>query len=66
MHLGISNSYRMLSSQSMVRMLNIMVREALVKSVAWTFPPVSRHSSQVSTVPNSSSPRRARSRAPGT
>jgi hypothetical protein len=47
-------------------MLNSRVREALVTSVACTRPPVSRHISQVSTVPNASSPRRACSRAPGT
>ena len=36
------------------------VREALVTSVAWTAPPVSRHRSQESTVPKESSPRSAR------
>ena len=35
------------------------VREALVASVAWTRPPVSRHRSQLSTVPKASSPGRA-------
>ena len=43
-----------------------MVREALLGSVRWSAPPVSFHSSQVSIVPKASSPRRARSRAPGT
>ena len=32
------------SSHSPVWMLNSSVREALVASVAWTLPPVSRHS----------------------
>ena len=35
-------------------------------SVTWTAPPVSFQSSQVSIVPNASSPASARSRAPGT
>ena len=43
-----------------------MVREALVRSVTWAVPPVSFHTSQVSTVPNKSSPLAARSRLPGT
>ena len=43
-----------------------MVRLALVTSVTWTAPPVSFHTSHVSTVPNSSLPASARSRAPGT
>ena len=36
-----------------------MVREALVTSVTWAAPPVSFHTSQLSTVPNRISPRRA-------
>ena len=47
-------------------MLNSIVREALVTSVTWAAPPVSFQMSQVSTVPNKSSPRSARSRAPST
>ena len=43
-----------------------MVRLAFVGSVAWTSPPVSTQISQVSTVPKSSSPASARSRAPAT
>ena len=43
-----------------------MVREALVTSVTWAAPPVSFHTSQLSTVPNRISPRRAFSRAPST
>ncbi len=37
------------------------MRDALVASVAWTLPPVSRHSRYVSTVPKASSPRAAQS-----
>jgi hypothetical protein len=47
-------------------MLNSMVREALVASVACTLPPVSRHSRKESMVPNASSPRSAASLAPAT
>ena len=43
-----------------------MVREALVRSVAWTRPSVRFQISQLSTVPNFSSPRSARALAPGT
>ena len=42
------------------------VRDALVTSVACTAPPVSFQRSAESTVPNASSPRSARSRAPFT
>ena len=65
-HLGMSSSARISSSQRRVLMLNSMVREALEKSVTWALPPVSFQMSQVSTVPNSSSPRSARARTPGT
>jgi hypothetical protein len=41
-----------------------MVREALVASVAWTLPPVSRHSRKLSMVPKASSPLSARRRVP--
>ncbi len=47
-------------------MLYSMVRLAFVGSVACTSPPVSTHTSHVSTVPNTSSPASARSRAPPT
>jgi hypothetical protein len=47
-------------------MSNSMVRAALVASVAWTAPPVSRQSRNESTVPKASSPASARLRAPGT
>ena len=47
-------------------MSNSMVREALVTSVTWAAPPVSFHTSQLSTVPNRISPRRAFSLAPST
>ena len=40
-------------------------REALVASVACVTPPVSRQIKKLSTVPNASSPRSARARAPG-
>jgi hypothetical protein len=43
-----------------------MVREALEASVRWCLPPVSFHTSHESMVPKASSPRSARSRAPGT
>ena len=57
------------SSQSPLWMLNSRVREALVASVVCTWPPVSRHSSQQSTVPDTARraqrarARRARCRA---
>jgi 16S rRNA U1498 N3-methylase RsmE len=47
-------------------MLKSMVREALEQSVTWALPPVRFQMSHESTVPNSSSPLSARSRAPGT
>ena len=46
-----------------------MVRLALVTSVTWTpprIPPVRFHSSQVSTVPKTASPRSASARRPST
>ncbi len=43
-----------------------LVRLALVASVTWLFPPVSFQISQASIVPSFTSPRAARSRAPGT
>ena len=49
-----------------VWMLNSIVREALLTSVTCCVPPVSFQTSQVSTVPNASSPASARARAPGT
>jgi len=42
------------------------VREAFDTSVTWTRPPVSFHTSQVSIVPQRSSPASARAWAPGT
>jgi len=53
-------------SQASFSMSKQRVREALEGSVACTAPRVSRHRSQVSTVPKASSPRSARARAPGT
>ena len=43
---------------------NSSVRDALVASVAWTLPPVSRQSRNESTVPNASRPCSAAARAP--
>ncbi|MGY2916277.1 hypothetical protein ACVWYP_001907 [Bradyrhizobium sp. USDA 3262] len=40
---GTRSSLMRSSSQAPVWMLNSSVREALVASVAWTLPPVSRH-----------------------
>ena len=42
------------------------VRDALVASVRWQRPPVSRHMSHESTVPKASSPARARATPWGT
>ena len=63
---GMFSSARMSSFQSCVCRSNSMVREALLGSVLCTAPPVSCHTSQVSTVPKASSPRSAIWRAPGT
>ena len=54
------------SLHALRRMSNSIVREALLTSVACTAPPVSFHSSQLSTVPKANSPRSAASRAPST
>lgn len=54
------------SSQQRLRMSNSSVRDAFVKSVAWTRPPESFQSNQVSMVPNARSPRSARRRTPST
>ena len=54
------------SSHSPVSRFISMVREALVASVTCAAPLVSFQISQVSTLPNSSSPSRAFCRAPGT
>ena len=62
---GMFSSARMSSFQSCVCRSNSMVREALLGSVLCTAPPVSCHTSQVSTVPKASSPRSAIWRAPG-
>ena len=53
-------------SHAPVRRFISIVRDALLTSVTWRRPPVSRCTSQESTVPAASSPRRARARAPGT
>jgi hypothetical protein len=54
------------SSQSPVWMLNSSVRLAFDGSVACTRPPVNCQINHESTVPNASSPRSARARAPAT
>ena len=53
------------SSQSSVWMLKSSVRLALLTSVTWQRPPVSRQMRNVSTVPNRISPDSARARRPG-
>ena len=63
---GMSNRRSRSGSHRPARMSNSAVRAALVASVAWTRPPVSRHSRKLSTVPKASSPRSARARASGT
>jgi hypothetical protein len=63
---GTRNSRHSSSSQHWRRMSNSEVRLALVASVAWIAPPVSRHDRKQSMVPQASSPRSARSRAPDT
>ena len=62
---GTRNRRHSSSSQRCAWMSNSEVRLALVTSVAWTAPPVSRQSRKLSMVPKASSPRSARSRAPG-
>ena len=66
---GTPNSASSSSSQSSVARSMSMVRLALVGSVTCTppsTPPVRCHSSQVSMVPNSASPRSAAARTPST
>jgi hypothetical protein len=63
---GMPHSASRSSSQSSERTSMSIVREALETSVTWTSPRVRRATSQLSTVPKASSPRSARSRAPGT
>ncbi len=62
---GMRNRRNSSSSQHPSWMLNSRVREALLMSVTCALPPVSCHTSQLSMVPKASSPRSARSRAPG-
>ena len=66
MDMGTPSRLQMVSSHRRFRISYSMVRLALVQSVTWTFPPVSFQISQLSTVPKSSFPSSARSRAPGT
>ncbi|WBY07883.1 hypothetical protein PIB19_21940 [Sphingomonas sp. 7/4-4] len=62
---GIPNNASIAGSQSSVSSDINWVRDALLGSVACAAPPVSRDSSQLSTVPARSSPASARARAPG-
>lgn len=63
---GIFSNARISSFQSCACRSNSIVRDALLGSVLCTAPPVSCQISQLSTVPNASSPRSAIRRAPGT
>jgi len=63
---GMLKRRRSSSSQARVCMSKRRVREALVTSVRCWVQAVSFQMSQESTVPKASSPRLARSRAPGT
>ncbi len=63
---GMSSSFNRSASHAPLWMSNSKVREALLASVAWTLPPVSRHSRKLSIVPKASSPRSARARTPST
>jgi hypothetical protein len=54
------------SSQSPLPISKSIVRDALLASVTCTLPPVRFHTSHESTVPNASSPARARAFAPFT
>ena len=64
--MGMPRRPQIWGSQRSAWMSKSIVRLALVQSVRWTFPPVSFHTSQESTVPNRSSPASARARAPST
>ena len=61
---GIPNIFKRSSSQAFFSILNIMVRDALVKSVACTLPAVNFHNIQLSVVPKRSRPAFAFFRAP--
>ena len=63
---GILNRASSSSSHSTVAIFSNKVREALVASVACTFPSVKRHNKKVSIVPNNNCPASARARAPST
>src|SRR5205823_9833806 len=63
---GTPKSLSSSSSQSPVRTLKSMVRDALLGSVTCTRPPVKFHTSHESTVPNANLPAFALARAPGT
>ena len=60
---GMANSRSRSWSQAPRPISNNSVRDALVASVAWTLPPVSRQSRNESTVPNASRPCSAAARA---
>ena len=55
--IGMPSRPQISSFQRPSRMSKSSVRAALVASVTWARPPVSRQISQLSTVPNRSSPR---------
>ena len=61
---GTPNNLSNSSSQSPVRMLKSIVREALETSVMWVCPSVRFQTSQESTVPKARRPARALARAP--
>src|SRR2546423_10485559 len=63
---GTPNNFSSSSSQSPLRRLNSIVRDALLGSVTCTRPPVKFQTSHESTVPNASVPAFALARAPET
>ena len=63
---GTPSSSSSSGAQARAWMSNISVRAALVGSVTWRRPPVRRAMSQLSIVPNASSPAAARARSPAT
>ena len=64
MDFGTSNSFSSSSSQSPVRMLKSIVRDAFEASVMCVCPFVRFQINQESTVPKAKRPERARARAP--
>ena len=66
MLIGMSSSRQRRASHAISWMLKSIVREAFVRSVTWTRPPVSFQRIHESTVPNSRRPCSAFLRASGT